>query len=152
MMMQAITGAGLVSFTSFAAFAPQLAVAPPAFEVASIRPSAPGGRGVSLQIAPGGRFTAENASLRSLIKMAYGVRDFQISGGPGWLDSDKFNINSKAEGNPSEDQVRLMVQTLLSNRFKLDGPPRNAGIHGVYAGRGKAWYLDYAHSLPLRRA
>jgi uncharacterized protein (TIGR03435 family) len=118
-MMRAMTGAGLISFTSFAAFAQQLAVAPPAFEVASIRPSAPGGRGVSLQIAPGGRFTATNASLRSLIKMAYGVRDFQISGGPGWLNADRFNITSKADGNPSEDQVRLMVQTLLANRFKL---------------------------------
>src|ERR1700730_1378411 len=101
MMMQAITGAGLISFASFAAFAQQPEIAPPAFEVASIRPSAPGGRGVSLQIAPGGRFTATNASLRSLIKMAYVVRDFQISGGPGWLDSDRFNITSKAEGNPS---------------------------------------------------
>ena len=93
--------------------------AQPAFEVASIRPSAPGSRGVSIRIAPGGRLTATNVSVRSLIQKAYGVRTFQLAGGPDWLNFDRYDIVAKAEGNPSEAQVLRMTQALLADRFKL---------------------------------
>jgi uncharacterized protein (TIGR03435 family) len=58
-------------------------------------------------------------TLKDLLTFAYQVRDFQISGGPGWLNTDQFDIQAKAQGNPSRDQTMLMLQSLLADRFKL---------------------------------
>lgn len=89
------------------------------FEVASIKASKPGGRGRSLGTDPAGRFTTENATLRAIIMFAFGIRDFQISGGPSWLDSDRFDIVAKPEGRSTPAQVPQLVQSLLVDRFKL---------------------------------
>jgi uncharacterized protein (TIGR03435 family) len=51
--------------------------------------------------------------------MAYDVAERQISGGPGWLDSEGFDISAKAERPVSRDQICLMLQTLLAHRFQL---------------------------------
>lgn len=95
--------------------------AQPSFEVASIKPSAPGGRGMQMMMAPGGRFTAKNVTIRVLIQQAYNVRDFQISGGPSWLTSEHYDLAAKAEGEEQikPEQLRLMVRTLLADRCKL---------------------------------
>jgi uncharacterized protein (TIGR03435 family) len=113
--------------------APQSAdTAPPAFEVASIKPNKAGGRGVAFQDGGGG-FRATNVALRMLMRMAYGIQDFQISGGPAWLNSDRFDIEAKTDGPPEKepwklseeqrkaflDRRRLMVQALLADRFQL---------------------------------
>jgi len=68
---------------------------------------------------PAGRFTTENATLRAIIMFAFGVRDFQISGGPSWFDSDRFDIVAKPENRSTPAQVPQMVQSLLVDRFKL---------------------------------
>src|SRR5690348_14956573 len=74
------------------------AAAPPAsFEVASIKPSKPGTRGYSVQPLPG-RLHVANTSLRILISEAYHVYDFQVTGGPKWLDEDRWDIEAKAAG------------------------------------------------------
>lgn len=93
----------------------------PAFEVASIKPGDPSARGVRIQVAPGGRFTASNVTLKFLIQYAYGVKDFQITGTPGWGGSDRYEVSAKGEEgeNASGDQLKLMMQTLLAERFKL---------------------------------
>jgi uncharacterized protein (TIGR03435 family) len=57
--------------------------------------------------------------VRVLISWAYNVWDFQISGGPGWIDSARYDIEAKADGGPSQDQMKLMMQRLLGERFKL---------------------------------
>jgi hypothetical protein len=49
--------------------------------------------------SPGGRFTTENAPRDLLIRLAYNIRDFQISGAPSWASSERYDINAKAEGN-----------------------------------------------------
>ncbi len=92
-----------------------------AFEVASIKPSAPGQHGVRIQIAPGGRLTASNVSVKMLIGQAYEVREFQISGGPGWLGSQHYDITAKAESddNIGPEKLRPMMQALLADRFQL---------------------------------
>jgi uncharacterized protein (TIGR03435 family) len=54
-----------------------------------------------------------------LIMFAYDVKDFQVSGGPGWADSEAYDIVAKAEGNATRAQLRLMLQALLKDRFKL---------------------------------
>jgi uncharacterized protein (TIGR03435 family) len=103
----------------------------PSFEVASIKPNTSASGNTGLRFTPG-RLTIENAPLRYLITWAYNVRVFQLSGGPGWVDSAKFDIAAKAEGNASPDQMRLMLQTLLEQRFKLS-LRRETKEHALYA-------------------
>jgi len=92
----------------------------PHFEVASIKPNAPGGISTGdFRILPGGRLTAEKVLLRFFIQNAYGVRPFQLKDGPDWINSEGYDIEAKTEGNPSSDQIVLMMQTLLEDRFKL---------------------------------
>jgi uncharacterized protein (TIGR03435 family) len=68
---------------------------------------------------PGGHLIAEKAQLRYLIRIAYGLKPFEISGGPGWIDSAHYDIDAKAEGNPSGAQISLMTQALLADRFQF---------------------------------
>ncbi len=104
------------------------AAPPPAFDVASIRASAGGGgRGrpmgrlpfgnQNIQITPDS-VTMRGASLKSVIAWAYGVKDFQVNG-PDWLDTQRFDIVAKAAGQSTEDQLRIMTETLLADRFKV---------------------------------
>ena len=67
----------------------------------------------------GGRFTATNATLKMLINVAYKIRNYELSGGPAWLESEHYDVNAKAEGNPTQDQMFLMLQKMLEDRFKL---------------------------------
>ena len=69
----------------------------PAFEVASIKPSQPGDRSVTNRL-PGGRFTAEKATLKILVKWAYELTDDELAGGPKWTDSNRYDIVAKPEG------------------------------------------------------
>jgi uncharacterized protein (TIGR03435 family) len=108
---------------------------PLAFDVASIKANNPDGSGnirVAIQPQPGGRLTITGANLRMLIRFAYNIDDAQISGGPPWMDSDRYDVVAKGEGNPSMDQVREMLQTLLSERFSL-GLHRESKELPVYA-------------------
>jgi bla regulator protein blaR1 len=97
------------------------AQAPKQFEVASIKPADPNGRGMRVQFAPGGRLTMNGATVKFLIQQAYGVKDFQITGGPNWIGSDRYDISTKAEGEGdiTPEQVKPMMQALLADRFKL---------------------------------
>ena len=88
----------------------------PVFEAASVRPAADkgrqGGRGTP------GRFNGFNLPVRRLIRQAYDIHDSQIIGGPDWISSEGFDINATT-GDKPPDQMRLMMQTLLRDRFKL---------------------------------
>jgi uncharacterized protein (TIGR03435 family) len=90
----------------------------PTFEVASIKPHKPDDVMFSLSFQPGGRLTM-TADLRMLIRTAYQIEDFEISGGPNWYNADQFDIVAKAEHSPPQEQMRLMLRTLLADRFKL---------------------------------
>jgi bla regulator protein BlaR1 len=91
--------------------------ASPTFEVASIKPNKSGEQGGS------SRFTANsyigtNVTLRRVVGLAYApIQEF--TGGPGWIESDRFDITAKAEGNPGREQLQLMLRCLLADRFKL---------------------------------
>jgi uncharacterized protein (TIGR03435 family) len=89
----------------------------PRFDAASIKPSADEGRNWGLSPRPGG-LTA-NGNLELLIDYAYGVRDFQVVGGPEWINSERYLVDAKSVGRASRDQVRLMLQSLLEDRFQL---------------------------------
>jgi len=90
----------------------------PAFEVASIKPNNTAANSSEIHFDPG-RLTAQNVPASFLIVWAWHVRMFQLSGGPGWINSEKFYIAAKSEGGASPAQVQLMMQTLLEERFKL---------------------------------
>jgi uncharacterized protein (TIGR03435 family) len=60
------------------------------------------------------------ARLIALVMQAYDVADWQISGGPAWIWSDAFDIDAKPESPTSYDQIRLMLQILLRDRFQLE--------------------------------
>lgn len=90
------------------------------FEVASIRPSPPGTRGTYVNLPPPGReFTTKNVPLATLIQVAYHIQDYQLSGGPGWMASDPFDIAAKADHDVDRAEIRRMIQALLADRFKL---------------------------------
>jgi uncharacterized protein (TIGR03435 family) len=108
---------------------------PLAFEVASIKPDIPDGSGnfrVAIQPQPGGRLTITNANLRMLIRFAYNCDDSQIAGGPAWMDSERYDIVAKGEGNATVDQLREMLGTLLADRFDLKFHPETKELP-VYA-------------------
>jgi len=93
--------------------------AQPGFDVASIKPNTTPDFNGTFSFTAGGRFRGENIGVRFLISTAYHVRDFQLSGVPGWADSAKYDIEAKGLGNPSEEQLIAMLRGLLEDRFKL---------------------------------
>lgn len=90
----------------------------PSFAVASIKPSNSADQRPLFKILPE-QVTASNVSVKRLIEIAYNIKDFQISGGPSWMDSALFDVNAKPEGTAKPDQLMPMLQSLLAERFKL---------------------------------
>lgn len=89
------------------------------FDVASLRPNTLNDRIVTIDPGPGGRFSARGYSLKLLIQYAYDVKGFQVQGGPNWLDADRFDIAARGDSSATPDQLRLMMQALLADRFAL---------------------------------
>jgi uncharacterized protein (TIGR03435 family) len=80
----------------------------PSFEWARVKPGLAGdnrSRGVGVE--PSGRFTATNATLKQVMRNAYLVHDYQISGGPSWIATDRWNIEANAE----PDSIFLATET-----------------------------------------
>ncbi|MGH7868614.1 MAG: TIGR03435 family protein, partial [Candidatus Dormibacteraceae bacterium] len=101
----------------------------PSFEVATIKPDRSGDT-ISGAMWPAGHYSATNVKIKGLIEFAYNVQDFQLSGGPSWIASERFDVDAKiddslvAEFNKLSfwqraDQMRLMVRSLLADRFSL---------------------------------
>jgi bla regulator protein blaR1 len=88
----------------------------PQFEVASIKPSYSDSI-MNVRPLPG-RLTAD-ATLQVLMQYAYGVAPFQVVGGPGWLTSERYQIDATANATASRDRIFLMLQSLLEDRFQL---------------------------------
>ena len=96
----------------------------PGYEVASIKPSQ-GGKPSGARSGPGGRLTATNTTLKSLMVFAWDVRSYEIVGGPGWLDSAGWDIVATPEhpvepGLANIDHFRMMLRSLLTDRFQLE--------------------------------
>ena len=116
-----------IGHTNAFAQATTTAAAPVRFEVASVKPSDPNassgvfGSIPAMRPQGAGGIAVSNMPLRLLVRMAYGVQDFQLVGGPSWQMSSKFDITAKApEGTTKGTQDLLpMMKTLLADRFKL---------------------------------
>jgi uncharacterized protein (TIGR03435 family) len=91
------------------------------FEVASIKPSAPGSHeGGQVRILAGNQtVTASNVPLKYLLVIAYNLRVDQISGGPAWVTNDGYDLEAKASRPATRDELMQMLQTLLMERFSL---------------------------------
>jgi len=121
--------AGLAIFALCRAFGqPSTA---PAFEVASIKPSQPDQPGMGMSTARG-RLLLRNVTLKFCIEAAYKLQDFQLSGGPKWLDSDHYDIEGKTATAASFDELIGMLKTLLADRFQLQFH-RETGMAPGYA-------------------
>jgi uncharacterized protein (TIGR03435 family) len=92
-------------------------VSSPAFEVATIKRSDPTSEEGQMIRDP--RLVAlAHVSLQNLMAQAYRIKNFQISG-PGWLDSERFDILAKLPDGATQEQLPAMLQRLLKERFRL---------------------------------
>ena len=92
-----------------------------AFEVASIKPNKSSDRIMAPMLQPSGRYTGTNVPLGLLIALAYRPNQrIEEVGWPDWVNTERFDIEAKApETNPTPEQISLMLQSLLADRFKL---------------------------------
>jgi uncharacterized protein (TIGR03435 family) len=92
---------------------------PSKFPVATIKPSAPDA--VAVTQIRGNRFATEGTTFVDVFKYAYSVHPDQVVGGPDWLRTQKFDIlaDPETEKRPSSDQMKVMVQQLLVERFHV---------------------------------
>ena len=98
-----------------------------AFDVASVNPNMSNAPATSLfplgpgdaYVPNGGRFSATNQPLIAYLRFAYRLGQGDLLGLPSWVYNDRFNIEARALGNPTKDQVRLMMRSLLAERFQL---------------------------------
>jgi uncharacterized protein (TIGR03435 family) len=111
----------LLTLTAALAMCAALRSQAPSFDVASIRPSPATAGNSEIRPQPNGRFTATNATLRSLILRAYALHESQLIGAPDWTGVERFDIESRAAVPPVEGPEGLlpMLRTLLADRFRL---------------------------------
>jgi len=88
------------------------------FDVVSIKPNTSDDRGGGMRPVAGG-ISASNLSVNILIQSAYNVRPWEISGGPGWVATDRYDIEAKTDGNPTFQENLEMLRPLLEDRFRL---------------------------------
>ena len=93
----------------------------PAFEVASVKAHEGGDGSFSFDIAQSGRVSARNMTVWNLIRSAYGLKDGEIAGGPGWVKTQGFDIDAKPEGDAPVErkQAQAMLGALLEERFAM---------------------------------
>ena len=95
----------------------------PSFDVSTVKPSKPDAQGSSILVGRGGSnlFTTTNTSISDLIVFAYDLHARQLTGGPAWMESEKFDVTGKPDqaGIPNLTQLKTMVRKLLADRFQL---------------------------------
>jgi uncharacterized protein (TIGR03435 family) len=121
----------------------------PTFEVAVIKPSVPltdlrsaeakirsGQLRIGLTVV-GARVEIGFMSLAELIRTAYDVKPYQISG-PDWMTSERFDVTAKLPDGATKDQVNVMLQALLAERFKLTlhREKKDRPVYALVVGKG----------------
>jgi uncharacterized protein (TIGR03435 family) len=146
MELRSLIGAGLLVAAAGAGLA-QTAESRLTFEVASVKPAPPptsfdGKRMIRMgaQGGPGtsdpGRITYSFVSLRNLLTQAFGLRTYQVSG-PGLLDSERFDIVATVPKGATKDDVKIMLQNLLRDRFQLTfhREKKELSVYALVAGK-----------------
>jgi uncharacterized protein (TIGR03435 family) len=86
------------------------------FDAATVRVNRSGETRAQGSRVRGGQLTWTNLTLKAILTLAY---DQDLKGGPSWLESDRFDVVAKSPGDTPVERVRVMLQTLLAERFKL---------------------------------
>ena len=108
----------------------------PAFDAVSIKPSAADARGGGFNLSPG-RLTAKNQSLKELVRFAYDLHDYQLSGGLGWTDTERYEVVATFPGGTTNTQRARMMQTMLADRFALTVHRESKEVAGYALVMGK---------------
>ncbi len=99
---------------------PGLAIAQTSFEIADVHVSPktlhPTKKGGALRA---GRYELQMATMVDLIATAWGIQPNKVLGGPAWLETDRFDVIARAPLNTSPQDLKLMLQLLLADRFQL---------------------------------
>ncbi len=112
----------LAALCCFGALSLTLVGQAPRFEIADVHRSGEAPNPytyLSGGVLRGARYDVRKATMLDLIRIAYGVEPEAVFGGPQWLEFDRFDIAAKAPVGSSPETVRLMLQSLLRDRFKL---------------------------------
>jgi len=91
----------------------------PAFDAASVKVNSSGSPDSTIGLIPGGAYRAVNTTLARIIPDAFGVLPFQVTGGPAWLATERFDINARPPADARPDQLPAMLRALLVDRFAL---------------------------------
>jgi len=109
------------------------------FEVASFKPSPPDAQGGIIRPLPGNQtYIGSNMTLRTYLTVAYTLRDTQITSGPSWLSTDRFDMDAKADHSCTIDELHTMLQHLLLERFhmKVHHEMREGPIYSMVIEKG----------------
>jgi hypothetical protein len=111
----------------------------PQFEVATVKVAhelRDGAISIGMRVDHG-EITWAGATLGDFIRYACNVKDYQVSG-PDWLKTDRFDLAAKAEGDASQDQIRVMLRALLSERFAmaLHTASKNMPVYALIVAKG----------------
>jgi uncharacterized protein (TIGR03435 family) len=126
----------ILALSSLALIAP-IAAQTPSFEAASVKKNAGGGPpGMEIRVTPNGGFIATNVPLRTLVREAFRVQDYQLIDLPGWAEGERFDITARSGAATPDWQP--MVQSLLRDRFSLVSrrETRDMPIYAVSLARG----------------
>jgi uncharacterized protein (TIGR03435 family) len=108
--------------------------------VASVKPNPSGRLGTDgFQIAHG-TLTVRNVSLKMLIEAGYRVQSPRVEGGPAWLNADRYDVIAKGSPTASQEQVWLMLRSLLAARFKVElrRLTKELAIYSLEAGKNSS--------------
>jgi uncharacterized protein (TIGR03435 family) len=124
----------------------------PAFEATTIKPVEKGSHGaIGFYCYPGGRVHMGFSSVKTILYFAYGMKDFQIAGGPDWIGTEQYNIEAvPPDSSPSRalkmapfsiaptEEQRQMLQSLLADRFafKYHMESRDGSVYILTRGSG----------------
>jgi uncharacterized protein (TIGR03435 family) len=122
------------------------------FEVASVKPvNPPAGTHIVSLLINHQRVNIEAAELRQIVGLAYAIQRVRVVGGPDWADADQFDIAAKTEAaDPTRDEVRSMLRSLLAERFRLAVHPetKEAATYSLVAAKGGAKLKTAAPDRP----
>ena len=92
---------------------------PRVFEAASIKPDNSGRQGSGISVYPA-RIKVINSTLKFCIQVAWDVKDFQVSGALGWMDTERYDVDAVASSPFNREELRTMLQGVLADRFGLE--------------------------------
>jgi uncharacterized protein (TIGR03435 family) len=160
-MVKPIAGVTFTILSAYGILAQSVATSP-AFEVATIKPANPDARGMSFRMEGEHRFTINNHTLKEVIATSYDLAPRLISGGPAWVDTDRYDMVGVMPGDmqASSEERQLMMRALMAERFNLKYHRefREAPVYNLVLGKaGRAGLKitespnpDQNHSLMMR--